>query len=94
MNNMQSFMTDPTIGVFEMILIGLIAGWIASKLTAEQHGLIAKLLIGIAGAFLGGKLAEVMQIPVIGFFRTLIAASVGAVILLWVWRLIHGRRTA
>jgi uncharacterized membrane protein YeaQ/YmgE (transglycosylase-associated protein family) len=94
MNNMQTFMTDPTVGVFEMILIGLVAGWIAGKITAETHGLFAKILIGVAGAFLGGKLAEVMQIPVIGFWRTLIAASVGAIILLWVWRLIHSRRTA
>lgn len=94
MNNMQTFMTDPTVGFFEMLLIGLIAGWIAGKITAEQHGLIAKMLIGIAGAFLGAKLAEVLQIPVIGFFRTLISASVGAVILLWVWRLIHRRSAA
>lgn len=94
MNNMQTFMTDPTVGFFEMLLIGLIAGWIASRITAEQHGLIAKMLIGIAGAFLGGKLAEVLQIPVIGFFRTLVSASVGAIILLWVWRLIHRRSAA
>jgi len=94
MNNMQTFMTDPTVGVFEMILIGLLAGWIASRITAESHGLFAKILIGIAGAFLGGKLAEVMQIPVVGFFRILIAASIGSIILLWVWKLIHGRRTA
>jgi uncharacterized membrane protein YeaQ/YmgE (transglycosylase-associated protein family) len=94
MNNMQTFMTDPTVGFFEMLLIGLLAGWIASRITAEQHGLLAKLIIGIAGAFLGAKLAEVLQIPVVGFFRTLISASVGAIILLWVWRLIHWRRTA
>jgi uncharacterized membrane protein YeaQ/YmgE (transglycosylase-associated protein family) len=93
MNNAQTFLTDPTVGFFEMLLIGLIAGWIGSRITNEQHGLIAKLLIGIAGAFLGAKIAEVAQIPVVGFFRTLIAASVGATILLWVWGLIH-RRTA
>jgi uncharacterized membrane protein YeaQ/YmgE (transglycosylase-associated protein family) len=89
---MQTFMTDPTVGIFEMILIGLLAGWIAGRITAESHGLLAKILIGIAGAFLGGKLTEVMQIPVIGFWRTLISASIGAVILLWVWRIIHLRR--
>ena len=94
MNNMQTFMTDPTVGFFEMLLIGLLAGWIASRITAEQHGLLAKLIIGIAGAFLVAKLAEVLQIPVVGFFRTLISASVGAIILMWVWRLIHWRRTA
>jgi uncharacterized membrane protein YeaQ/YmgE (transglycosylase-associated protein family) len=93
MNNMQTFMTDPTVGFFEMLLIGLLAGWIAGMITDSRHGFLAKLLIGIAGAFLGAKLAEVLQIPVIGFWRTLVSASVGAIILLWVWGIIH-RKTA
>ncbi len=81
MNNVQTFMADPTVGFFSMLLIGILAGWIAEKVTASNHGILTNLLIGIAGAFLGGKLAEVLQIPVFGFFRTLIAAAVGAVIL-------------
>ncbi len=91
MNNVQTFMADPTVGFFSMLLIGILAGWIAEKVTASNHGILTNLPIGIAGAFLGGKLAEVLQIPVFGFFRTLIAAAVGAVILLWVWRAIHRR---
>jgi uncharacterized membrane protein YeaQ/YmgE (transglycosylase-associated protein family) len=77
-----------------MLIIGVIAGWIAEKVTESDHGILTSMLIGIAGAFVGGKLAEVLQIPVVGFFRTLIAASIGAVILLWVWRMIHPNRTS
>jgi len=90
---MQTFLGNPSVGLFEMLIIGLIAGWIAEKITESDHGILTNMLIGIAGAFVGGKLAEVLQIPVIGFFRTLIAASAGAVILLWVWRMIHANRT-
>ena len=91
MHNMQSFMNDPTVGFFQLLLIGIIAGWIAEKITASDHGIFTNMLVGIAGAFIGGKLAEVVQIPVFGFWRTLLSASAGAIILLWVWRAIHRR---
>jgi uncharacterized membrane protein YeaQ/YmgE (transglycosylase-associated protein family) len=89
---MQSFMSDPTVGFFELLIIGAIAGWIAEKVTASNHGILTNMLVGIAGAFVGGKLAEILQIPVVGFLRTLGAAAVGAIILLWVWRAIHPSR--
>jgi uncharacterized membrane protein YeaQ/YmgE (transglycosylase-associated protein family) len=82
---------QPGVGFFTMLLIGLLAGWIAEKVTASDHGLLTNLLVGIAGAFVGGKLAEVLEIPVFGFFRTLVAAAVGAILLLWVWRAVRGR---
>jgi uncharacterized membrane protein YeaQ/YmgE (transglycosylase-associated protein family) len=91
MNNMQTFMSDPTVGFFQLLLIGIIAGWIAEKITASDHGIFTNMLVGIAGAFIGGKLAEVLQIPVFGFWRTLLSASAGAIVLLWVWRAIHRR---
>ena len=91
MNNVQTFMNDPTVGFFSMLLIGVLAGWIAEKVTASDHGIFTNLLVGIAGSVVGAKLAEVLQIPVFGFWRTLGAAAVGAVILLWVWRAIQRR---
>lgn len=91
MNNVQTFMSDPTVGFFTMLLIGVLAGWIAEKVTASSHGIFTNLLVGIAGSFVGAKLAEVLQIPVFGFWRNLGAAAVGAIILLWVWRAIQRR---
>lgn len=91
MNDMQSFLGNPGVGLFGMLLIGIIAGWIAEKITSSNHGIFTNMLVGIAGAFIGGKLAEVLQIPVFGFWRTLVAAAVGAVILLWAWRAIRRR---
>jgi uncharacterized membrane protein YeaQ/YmgE (transglycosylase-associated protein family) len=84
-----SFLGNPGVGFFSMLVIGFLAGYIAEKVTESDHGFFTNILVGIAGAFIGGKLAEVLQIPVFGFFRTLIAAAAGAVIILWVWRRIR-----
>jgi uncharacterized membrane protein YeaQ/YmgE (transglycosylase-associated protein family) len=84
-------LNQPGVGLLTMLIIGLIAGWIAEKVTSSDHGLITNLLVGIAGAFVGGKLAEVLEVQVSGFWRTLAAASIGAVLLLWVWRMLRGR---
>jgi uncharacterized membrane protein YeaQ/YmgE (transglycosylase-associated protein family) len=83
---------QPGVGLFTMLVIGVLAGWVAEKITESNHGLLTNLLVGVAGAFVGGKLAEVLNIPVFGFFRTLVAAIVGAVIVLWVWRQVRANR--
>jgi uncharacterized membrane protein YeaQ/YmgE (transglycosylase-associated protein family) len=93
MNEMQGILGNPGVGFFELLLIGIIAGWIAEKVTESDHGILTNMLIGICGAFVGSKLAEVLEVPVFGFWRTLISAAVGAIILLFIWRAIH-RRTA
>lgn len=76
----------PGVGFFGMLIIGILAGYIAEKVTASDHGLFTNLLVGIAGAFVGGTLANVLGVQVYGFLGSLITASIGAVIVLWVWR--------
>jgi uncharacterized membrane protein YeaQ/YmgE (transglycosylase-associated protein family) len=94
MNDAQTLLGNPTTGFFLTLLIGIIAGWIAEKVTSSNHGLFTNLIVGVAGAFVGNKLAEVAQIQVFGFWRGLIAASIGAIILIFVWRMIQSRRSA
>lgn len=91
MNEIQHAMSQPGVGLFMMLVIGAIAGWIAERVTSSNHGILTNILVGVCGAFVGGKLAEVLQVPVFGFWRTLISASIGAVIILWVWRAIRSR---
>lgn len=94
MNDAQTLLGNPAAGFFLTLIIGIIAGWIAEKVTVSNHGLFTNLIVGVAGAFVGNKLAEIAQIPVYGFWRGLISASVGAIILIFVWRAIMSRRSA
>jgi uncharacterized membrane protein YeaQ/YmgE (transglycosylase-associated protein family) len=35
--------------------VGLIAGWLAERITGRNHGLLTNLIVGIIGAFVGGS---------------------------------------
>ena len=86
MNEMQGILGNPGVGgLNDKLGIATING------IPLNDG--ANILVGICGSFVGNKLAEVLQVPVFGFWRGLISAAVGAIILLFVWRMIH-RRTA
>ena len=82
-------------GIIGWIVIGGIAGLIAKLLMPgkDPGGCIITILLGIAGALVAGCLGHA-----IGWYKTgegagFIAAIVGAIILLVIYRLIAGRRT-
>ncbi|KOX25466.1 MULTISPECIES: GlsB/YeaQ/YmgE family stress response membrane protein [unclassified Streptomyces] len=83
-------------GIIAWIIIGLLAGLIAKALTPgrDPGGFIITTLLGIAGGLLGGWLGKVIfgVDSVDGFFElsTWIAAVIGSVILLLVYRLVTG----
>ncbi len=89
MQDAQAFMGQPGVGFFSMLIIGGLAGWIAGMVTESRHGILTNILVGIAGAFLGGELANLLNIDVFGFFRTLISATIGAIVILFLWRQIR-----
>jgi uncharacterized membrane protein YeaQ/YmgE (transglycosylase-associated protein family) len=76
------------------LVVGLIAGWLASAIVGRGFGLIGDIVIGIVGAFLGGLLFRSMHwhAPFHGLAGTIFIAFIGAIVLLLVLRLI--RRTA
>jgi uncharacterized membrane protein YeaQ/YmgE (transglycosylase-associated protein family) len=82
-------------GIVIWIIVGAIAGFLASKvLTGKGMGLLWDIVVGIVGAFLGGWLAGLVGMPVAtGTFTVggLVAAFVGAVILLVIFRAVAGR---
>jgi uncharacterized membrane protein YeaQ/YmgE (transglycosylase-associated protein family) len=65
---------------------------------AERVGIVLTTLLGIAGALLGGFIATALGLgdPIDDFFdlSTWLAAIVGALIILFVWNALHGRRLA
>jgi uncharacterized membrane protein YeaQ/YmgE (transglycosylase-associated protein family) len=88
----QQLLAMPGVGFIGMLIIGVLAGWIAEKVTSSDHGLLTNLLVGIAGSFVGGTLANVLNIQFHGWLGNLIVASIGAVLVLWLWRSIRGQQ--
>ncbi len=73
------------------IVLGGLAGWIASIIMASSHGVLEDIILGIVGAFIGGFIMNSFGQPgVTGFnFYSLIIAVVGAVILIFLGRAVH-----
>ncbi len=75
------------------LLLGAVAGWIASLImkTNQSQGTLIDIVVGIVGAFLGGFLFQTFgQAGVTGFnFYSLLVAVVGAVVLLFLVRLVR-----
>jgi uncharacterized membrane protein YeaQ/YmgE (transglycosylase-associated protein family) len=78
------------------IILGGMAGWIASLLTRNgaRMGLIANILVGVIGAFVGTFLLKQFGAKgMSGFnFYTFLVAILGATVLLWLFNIIRGRR--
>ena len=87
-------------GIIGWILLGLLAGVIAKAILPgdDPGGIIVTAIIGIVGAFLGGLIARALGLgdPIDEFFdlSTWLAAIIGAIILLLVYRVVVGRRAA
>jgi uncharacterized membrane protein YeaQ/YmgE (transglycosylase-associated protein family) len=81
------------VGFLGMIVIGLLAGYIAEKVTESNHGLLKNLIVGLIGSFVGGIIANLIGIgPRIGFIANLVVATLGAILFLFIWRKIRGGR--
>jgi len=69
---------------FWFLVIGVVAGWLAGKLTRGQgFGLVGDLVIGILGALVGGFVFRLLGVVSFSLIGSLVTATVGAVILLW-----------
>jgi uncharacterized membrane protein YeaQ/YmgE (transglycosylase-associated protein family) len=93
MDDAQTLLGMPGVGFIGMLIIGILAGYIAEKVTSSDHGLLTHRLVGIAGPFVGGTLAHVMNIQFHGWLGNLLVASIGAVLVLWIWRSVRGPST-
>jgi len=81
--------------VLSWIVLGLIAGFIGSKIVDSRgQGLWVNLVLGIIGAIVGGFLFSLFGASgITGFnFYSVIVAIVGSVVVLWVYNFLVGRR--
>jgi uncharacterized membrane protein YeaQ/YmgE (transglycosylase-associated protein family) len=75
-----------------ILIVGLVAGWLAGQIVqGTGFGLIGDLVIGVAGAFVGGWLLPQLGVrPGSGTVSAIIDAVIGAIILLLIMRLVRG----
>jgi uncharacterized membrane protein YeaQ/YmgE (transglycosylase-associated protein family) len=80
-----------TPGFISWIVIGLLAGWIAGHLTRGRgFGCVVDVVLGLIGAVVGGWVFTRLGIVALGFWGSLAAATVGAVLLVAIARLFAG----
>ena len=74
------------------LLIGLAAGWLAGQITkGKSYGLVNDLIVGVVGAFLGGILFSLLGLSASNLIGSLITATVGAIVFLYLLRTIGKR---
>ena len=75
------------------LLIGLVAGWLASLVVkGNGSGLVMNLVLGGIGGLLCGWILSWFGVLAVGTFGSLVAALVGAVVLLWIAAAINKRK--
>jgi uncharacterized membrane protein YeaQ/YmgE (transglycosylase-associated protein family) len=85
------------VGIIAWIVLGAIAGFITNLIMGGKEGVIGTIILGIVGAIVGGwlagtvlKVADVTGVNV----QSIVVAVVGAIIVVAVYRMFAGRRTA
>lgn len=75
-------------GIVAWVILGALAGWIASMITGKnkQMGAVANIIVGIIGAFLGGFVMNLLGGKGVTGFNvwSLVVSIAGSVILLWI----------
>ena len=83
-------------GFLGWIILGGVAGWIASKImkTDAQMGILMNIIVGIVGGLLGGFVLSLFNVDVAGggLIFSMLTAIGGAVLLLWIVGLVTGRK--
>jgi uncharacterized membrane protein YeaQ/YmgE (transglycosylase-associated protein family) len=77
-----------------ILLVGIVAGFLAGKIVdGGGFGLIGDLVVGVLGAFIGDRLLPQLHIHLgIGLVALIVNATLGAIVLLIILRLLFGGR--
>ncbi len=81
--------------IIAWIVLGLVAGFIASKVVNNSgSGLIVDILLGVVGAIVGGSLFNAFgAVGVTGFnIYSILVATIGAILVLWIYHMLFNRR--
>ena len=83
------------LGVLTWIVVGLIAGFLGSKIINKRgEGILLDIVLGLIGAVVGGFLFRLVGIHTAGsFILSIVVATVGAIVVLVVYHKVIGART-
>ncbi len=82
-------------GVISWLVVGLIAGWLASVLMrGGGYGILGDIAVGLIGSFLGGLLVGFFIDGSVQFVGSIVVAFIGACVLIVLVRVITGRLAA
>jgi uncharacterized membrane protein YeaQ/YmgE (transglycosylase-associated protein family) len=72
-----------------LLVIGAIAGWLAgSIMKGGKLGLLGNVVIGVIGSFIGGSVFDFLGITTASLMGSIVTATAGAVLLLYIMKLI------
>jgi uncharacterized membrane protein YeaQ/YmgE (transglycosylase-associated protein family) len=73
-----------------VVLIGILAGWLAGQITkGSGFGLFGDLVVGVLGSLLGSLIFGLLGLGAYSLLGRLVVAVVGAIVLLWLIRVIR-----
>lgn len=85
-------MENAGVGWIAAIVIGGVAGWLAEKVMKSDMGVFMNIILGIVGAAIANAVLAWAGVVLGGWIGYLIAGFVGACVLIWIGRLLRGRR--
>ncbi len=93
---MQDIMQLGGVHFWGTVLIGILAGWLAHKVMGGRGGLIWNLIIGLVGSWIGFFAADKLGVHLGEIFHgwfwgNLVVSAAGAIVLLFLLRIVRGR---
>ena len=80
-------------GVISWVVVGLIAGWLATRVMGTGYGMLGDILLGLVGAFIGGLIVGAFASGTVGVVGSILVACLGAILLIGLSRLFLPSRT-
>ena len=74
------------ISILTTLLIGALAGYVATRIMGSESSTMHNILLGILGSFVGGLVFSLLGLSATGFLGEVIVSIVGACICIWIAR--------
>ncbi len=81
--------------LFALIIVGLIAGYLASKIMKTNTGLFTEMILGIVGSILGGWLTQLLfGVDLVGAINltSIVVSLIGAIIVIALYRFLRKKK--